>query len=128
MWNIGSSSPSEVDHAGDVVQRVDLAGKRFGPRVEYLVADAQLVLLGWEPVAVDDRLLDGADLADVGQPADRVRVFDQLLVGHRQALVEAPPVGLLLAPVPPQLLAEQPTTRCDALGARRRNLRAVSEP
>ena len=65
--------------------------------------------------------------AVVVEAADGLGVCDQLLGRHLQVVVVAPPVGFLLTPVPPELLAEEPPRGHNALGARRRHRRATGE-
>src|SRR5439155_26836344 len=84
--------------------------------------------LWWELVAVKQGMLVGSVRAVVLEAADGLGVRDQLVRGHLQAFVETPPIGLLLTPVPPQLLAEEPARRLGALGTLRRRRSSAGEP
>ena len=79
-------------------------------RVVRFVPDRDLVLLlGVERVPEDIGVpVRVPRRPDQRQPADRIRLVDELLVGHRPQGEVLPPLRLVLAPVPLEQLRQQP--------------------
>ncbi len=90
----------ELQPTGDVVELDERPRALASPRVDDLVAGIELVLLGRERERVDERLLARLRLLPVPlEPADRLRVLDQLRARLLLPLEERPPDRLRLAPV-----------------------------
>ncbi len=66
---------------------------------------------------MQERVLVPPGLAGVRETAYRLRVHEEVLIGHLQTLLVAPPIGLLLSSMPPQLLRQEPARRPDWLTA-----------
>ena len=106
----------ELDDPGRVVDRDDRAGRLAGPRREGLIAGIEVVVLRLEPVAAMEHHAVALELVDEGQSRQRIALADQLL--DRQVVLQlepAPPLRLLLAPVPVEQIGQQAAS----LGVRR---------
>ena len=111
----GRRAPAlQVDRPRDIVERDDLAAESpallvglGGVRVLRRLADLDLVGLLREPVAVDDGALHLSHFADMGQPAERGPVGDELLPVEAATVKELPPRGLVLPPVEVEEVRQQ---------------------
>src|SRR5205085_2287434 len=98
---------AKVEPAGEAIKADDRPGARFASRIVRLVIDGQLVLLGRvEVVAEDVRLLYLPHLTAELQPADRLGIRHELLVGQLASLEVLPPRGLRFAAVPVQTVGK----------------------
>src|SRR5438105_15737820 len=108
MRHLYVETTAELDPTCDRIQRHHRARAPLPARVFGLVPDSDLVLLpGVEVVAEDVGLPLLPDLSRKSQPADRLALLDQLLVGQGAAAEVLPPLGPLFPPVPVEAVGEQ---------------------
>src|SRR6185503_17350523 len=89
----------ENEAAGVAVELDDLARSVTRLRIGNSLPDAELVLLRREGEHIGVRPIDGLGPAGQFDLADRLRVLDELVRGHLEAVEERPPDGLALSVV-----------------------------
>ena len=102
----------QVDRAGRLVDRHDLACLLTGCLIDRAVARLDLEILGGiEAVAMDAAPLDPPEFADVRQIAQRLCRVDELLHGCVAQAEPQPPRRFLVSPVPVEQLGQEPSRR-----------------
>ena len=103
--------PPQLDDPRDVIERDDRAGQLAGPGREGLVPGVEAVVLRLESVAAMDHHALALEFINEDESGQRIALIDQLL--DRQIVFQlevAPPLRLLLAPVPVEEVGEQAAT------------------